>query len=175
LVSLYKKIFAVIFFLILLGSLTSYVHATQTFTIPPGNKQIVNVNLNKGDFVNGTVSVSGGSGAGVDFTVSDPNGKELLGYNYVSNTNFSFSASTAGRYILIFDNSFCSCTTGKNVTLDYAVNDSTQLSSEGLSIGFQIAVIIVLAFVILTIAAVVIIKTRLRTKPNNGRNEVENK
>ncbi len=154
----------------------SFVQATETFTISPGNKQSVNVNLNKGDFVNGTISVSGGSGIGVDFNVSDPNGKELLNQSYVTYTNFSFSASTTGTYTLTFDNTFCSCTTGKNVTLDYSVNNSTQSSSESLfAAGFPIAIMVILAVAILTIAVVVIMKISLRKEPNNRLREGENK
>jgi hypothetical protein len=146
----------------------SFVQATETFMISPGNKQSESVNLNKGDFVNGTLSVSGGSGIGVDFNVSDPNGKELLSQNYVTNSNFSFSASTTGIYTLTFDNSFCSCTTGKNVTLDYSVNNSTQSSSESLfEAGFPIAIIVIFAIAILTITVVVIMKISLRKEPNN--------
>lgn len=160
----------------LLGTLTSFVHATQTFTISPGNKQNENVTLNKGDFVNGTISVSGGSGIGVDFNVSDPNGKELLSQNYVTYTNFSFSAYATGTYTLTFDNSFCSCTTGKNVTLDYVVNNSTQSISESLfAAGFPIAIMVILTIAILTIAIVVIIKISFRKEPNNRRSEGENK
>jgi hypothetical protein len=154
----------------------SFVQATETFMISPGNKQSINVNLNKGDFVNGTFSVSGGSGIGVDFNVSDPNGKQLLSQNYVTYANFSFSASTPGTYTLTFDNSFCSCTTGKNVTLDYVVNNSTQSSSESLfEAGFPIAIIVIFALAILTITVVVIIKISLRKEPNNPRSEGENK
>ena len=131
-----KHILALIVFLVLLSSLTAFVHASQTFTVPPLSEQTVNVNLSQGDFVNGTVSVSGGTGTGVDFMVTDPNGKELLSYNYTCFTNFSFSASITGTYLLSFDNSFCSCYGGKNVTLDYSVNDKpVQVASQGGSYG----------------------------------------
>ena len=131
-----KHIFVLIVFFVLLGSLTVFVHAQQTFTVPPLSEQTVKVNLNQGDSVNGTFSVSGGTGTGVDFMVSDPNGKELLSYNYTSYTSFSFSASITGTYILSFDNSFCSCVGGKTVTLNYSVNDKpVQVSSQGGSNG----------------------------------------
>ena len=66
-----KPIFALIFFLVLLGSLTVFVHAQQMFTVPPLSEQTVKVNLNQGDCVNGTVSASGGTGTGVDFVMND--------------------------------------------------------------------------------------------------------
>ena len=52
-----KPIFVLIVFLMLLGSLTVFVHAQQTFTVPPLSEKTVNVNLNQGDSVKGTVSV----------------------------------------------------------------------------------------------------------------------
>jgi hypothetical protein len=176
-----KHIFVLIVFLVLMGSLTVCVHA-QTFTVPPLSEQTVNVNLSEGDFVNGTVSVSGGTGTGVDFVVSDPNGKELLCYNYTSYTSFSFSASINGTYILSFDNSFCSCVGGKTVSLDYSVNDNpvqvssqsgsnkpVQVSAQGGSIGgFPLVVVLGLVFVIVVVAAVVILMRRPRTNTNNA-------
>ena len=134
------------------------------------SEQTVKVNLNQGDFVNGTVSVSGGTGTGVDFMVSDPNGKELLSYNYTSYTSFSFSASITGTYILSFDNSFCSCVGGKTVTLNYSVNDKpVQVSLKDESNGgFPIVIILILVIVIVAIAAVVILMRRPRTNTKNA-------
>ena len=153
----------------LLGSLTVFVHA-QAFTVPPSSEQTVKVNLTQGDFVSGTVSVSGGTGTGVDFIVSDPNGKELLSYNYTSYKSFSFSASITGTYILSFDNSFCSCAGGKTVTLNYSVNDKpVQVSSQAGSKGeFPIVIILILAIVIVAIAAFVILMRRSRANTKNA-------
>ena len=155
----------------LLGSLTVFVYA-EMFTVPPLGEQTVTVNLNQGDSVKGTVSVTGGTGTGVDFMVSDPNGNELLSYNYTSYTAFSFSASTTGVYTLSFDNSFCSCYGGKTVTLDYSVNNETvQVSMQGGSYeGYPIAPI-VLTFGVasaIVISTVLILMRRLRTNTNNA-------
>jgi hypothetical protein len=165
-----KPIFVLIVFLMLLGSLTVFVHAQQTFTVPPLSEKTVNVNLNQGDSVKGTVSVSGVTGTGVDFMVSDPNGKELLSYNYTSYTSFSFSASITGTYILSFDNSFCSCAGGKNVTLNYSVNDKpVQVSSQGGSNGgFPIVIILIFDIVVAAITAFVILIRRPRTNNTNN-------
>ena len=163
-----------VLFLVLIGSSsTVFVHASTAFTVPPLSERTVNVSLSKGDFVSGTVSVSGGTGTGVDFMVSDPNGKELLSYNYTSYTSFSFSASINGTYILSFDNSFCSCAGGKTVTLNYSVNDKPiQVSSQGMSNGssggLPIVIIPVLVIVIVAIAAFVILMRRSRTKTNKA-------
>ena len=164
-----KHIFVLIVFLVLLSSLTAFVSASQTFTVPPLSQQTVNVNLIQGDSVNGTVSASGGTGTGVDFKVTDPNEKELLSYNYTTYTSFSFLASINGTYILSFNNSFCSCAGGKNVTLDYSVNDkSVQVSSqEGSNEGFPIMITLILVIIIIAITAVVILTRSLRANTNN--------
>jgi hypothetical protein len=64
---------------------------------------------------------------------------------------------------LSFNNSFCSCVGGKNVALDYSVNDKPiQGSSNALSNGkFSALIIIVLAIVIAAGAAVVLLIRRL--------------
>lgn len=165
-----KHIFALIVFLVLLSSLTVLVDASQTISIPPQTKQVVSVSLSQGDSVNGTISVSGGSGGGIDFMVSDPNGKKLLSYNYTTYTSFSFSASINGSHLFSFDNSFCSCTTGKNVTIDCSVNNklvqgSFQHTSNG---GVPVFVALILVIVTLAVAAVVILTRRARTSTNNA-------
>ena len=165
-----KPIFVLIVLFLLLFSSTVFVHAQQTFTVPPLSERTVKLNLNQGNSVSGTISVSGGTGTGVDFMVSDPNGKELLSYNYTSYTNFAFSASITGTYVLSFDNSFCSCAGGKTVSLDYSVSDKpVQVSSQGGSNGgFPIVIVLVLVIVIVAIAAVVISMRRPRTNTNNA-------
>ena len=165
-----KSIFVLIVFFLLLVSSTVFVHAQQTLTVPPLSERTVKLNLNQGTSVSGTISVSGGTGTGVDFMVSDPNGKELLSYNYTSYTSFVFSASITGTYVLSFDNSFCSCSGGKTVSLDYSVNDKpVQASSQGgPNGGFPIVIVLLLVIIIIVaIVAVVILMRRPRTDANN--------
>lgn len=148
-----KHILVLIVFCVLLSSLVAFVQASQTFTIPPLSEKTVSVNLNQGDSVSGTFSVSGGTGIGIDFMVTDPNGEQLLSYNYTSFTNFSFSASINGTYLLSFDNSFCSCYGGKNVTLDYSVNDETvQSNFQSSNAGFPILPIAITISIVFVIA-----------------------
>ena len=162
-----RHVLVLIVFFVLLSSLTALVHASQTISVPPVSQQTVKVNLSQGDSVNGTFSVIGGTGTGVDFTVTDPNGKELLSYNWTSRANFSFSASINGTYILLFDNSFCSCYGGKTVTLNYSVNNKTdQVNTQsGSSQEFPIATIVIAVSVVVVIAifSVVIVIRRQRT------------
>ena len=165
-----KHILILIVFLTLLSSLVVCVHASQTFTVQPGKTQIVSVNLVKGDSVNGTFSVTGGTGTGVDFVVTDPNGADLQSCNFTSDYSFSFSAPVNGTYGLGFDNSFCSCAGGKTVTLDYSVNDNqVQLSSQAGDNGLSFSTAaVLLIIVILVIVAVVILLTRLRASKNDA-------
>jgi hypothetical protein len=110
--------------LVLCFSSSLTVNASQTFVLEPNNKQIVSLDLNHGDFVNGTVIVSGGDSNEIRLQVEDPNGANILSYYYTAYANFSFSANTTGTYQLTLDNSFCSCNTAKNVTIDYTVNNA---------------------------------------------------
>jgi hypothetical protein len=161
-----KLIFALIVLLKFLGFLTVFVHAQQTFIVPPLSEKTINVNLNQGESVKGNVSVTGGTGTGVDFTVTDPDGNKLLSYNYTSYTSFSFNALVTGTYILGFDNSFCSCVGGKNVDLDYSVSDKPIQGSSNTASNekFSTLIIIVLVAVIVAAVAVVISIRRLCTK-----------
>ena len=171
-----KPIFVLIVFLMLLGSLTVFVYA-EMFTVPPLGEQTVTVNLNQGDSVKGTVSVTGGTGTGVDFMVSDPNGNELLSYNYTSYTAFSFSASTTGVYTLSFDNSFCSCVGGKNVTLTYSINDKTApgdlTAKSTAAFPDSTLTILVVVMVGVAVAVVVILMRRPETNPDAQRSASE--
>jgi len=176
-----KPIFTLIIFVLLLGSLASFVHA-ETFTVPPLSERTVKLDLNQGDSVKGTISVTGGTGTGVNFMVSDPDGKEVLSYNYTTYATFSFSASITGTYTLSFDNSFCSCAGGKNVTLNYSVNQEPvqvrlpsgantpfQVNSQsGFNGALPLVIVLVLVIVIVAIASFVIFMRRSRAKNSNA-------
>jgi emp24/gp25L/p24 family/GOLD len=169
--SVNKHVFVIIVFLLLPASLMVCVQASTTFTVPPLSEQTVRVNLNQGDSVKGAVSVSGGTGTGVDFLVSDPNGKQLLSYNYTTYTTFSFSASMKGTYTLSFDNSFCSCAGGKNITLDYTVNIKPVQGGldVGSNAGFSLVIILILVIVIVAITAIVILMRHSRTNTDTAK------
>lgn len=158
------RIFGLILLLVLIGSsLTVFVNASTMFTVPPLSEKNVNVNLKQGDSVKGSFSVTGGTGTGVDFCVTNPDGKQLLSYNFTSYQSFAFSASINGTYTLSFDNSFCSCEGGKNVTLEYSVNKAV---SSGLDVassgGFPVVPTVVLAAVIVAAATAVFLIRRPR-------------
>ena len=169
-----KHILALIICVLIIESMVPLAHASQTFTVPPGSKQTISLNLGQNDLVNGTISVSGGTGTGVNFIVSDPNGKELLSYNYTSTAVFSFSASINGTYVMSFDNSFCSCVGGKTVTLDYSinskpVNSNSQAESDS-SVPVGISALIIFC-VVLAISVVIVLMRHIgtnATKPKHN-------
>ncbi len=159
-----KHVFVTVIILVLVGSsLTALVEAQQKFTVPPESGKTVTITLNRGEYVNGSFSVTGGTGTGVDFCVSDPNGKELISCNFTSTKIFSFSAPTTGTYTLSFDNSFCSCVGGKNVTLDYAVSQPAKTSIEAkTNEGLPNVTELVLVAAIIAVAAVSILMKHAR-------------
>ena len=159
-----RLIFVLIVFFVLVGSfLTAFVHASQVFTIPPLSEKTSTINLNQGESVNGSFSVTGGTGTGIDFLVTDPNGKELLSSNFTSYNSFSFSASVTGAYTLSFDNSFCSCVGGKNVTLEYSVNPPASTNLEVSSSG-ELPVVTLLILVIAGISGATVVILLRRPK-----------
>jgi hypothetical protein len=164
-----KHIFALILFFVLTGSLlTVFANSSTAFTVPPLSQKTVNVNLNQGDSVNGTFSVTGGTGTGVDFIVTDPKGKELLSSNFTSAQSFSFSAKINGTYMMSFDNSFCSCEGGKNVTLEYSVSNSGGASVEDASSeGLPVISALVLTVAIAAVAVVAVVFLIRRPKANS--------
>ena len=164
-----------VFFVLTASFFAVFVHASQVFTVPPLSEKTVSISLNQGESVNGSFSVTGGTGTGVDFLATDPNGKELLSYNFTSYESFSFTASVAGPYTLSFDNSFCSCVGGKNVILDYSVglpvNATVSTNSEVSSAGGLPAIaVIVLVVVVLSLAAVVFFVRRSRLTAARAKN-----
>jgi multisubunit Na+/H+ antiporter MnhC subunit len=117
--------------------------------------------------VNGTFSVTGGTGTGVDFIVTDPNGKQLSSSNFTSARSFSFSAKINGTYVMSFDNSFCSCEGGKNVTLEYSVSNSGGTSIEAASSeGFPVISALVLTAAIAAVSVVAVVFLIGRPKAN---------
>lgn len=104
-------------------SLVVGIARAETFTVSPHQEITRPIGLSNGDRVSGSISVVGGSGNDIDFYVTDPNGNIILRYDRVTQTSFSFSASTTGTYTMRFDNSFSIFST-KSVTLDYTVTES---------------------------------------------------
>jgi hypothetical protein len=136
--------------LVLLSAFLAFASAAETFTVPNFSIHTVTLDLNQGDTVTGSVSVSGGSGNDINLIIQEPDGSIVATYTQITSSSFSFTASQKGTYKLIFDNTF-SLLTSKSVTLDYSVNSP----SSSLIIAVVAAIIIVVV-----IAAIVVVKKR---------------
>ncbi|HEV2227074.1 MAG TPA: emp24/gp25L/p24 family protein [Nitrososphaerales archaeon] len=94
----------------------------QNCNAPAGSQCTLTFNLNNGDKVSGSVSITGGGANDVDFFVTNPSGAQIYNAGRVnSGTSFSFTADASGAYILHFDNSF-SLLSDKMVTVSYDVS-----------------------------------------------------
>ncbi len=94
---------------------------SQTINVPSGNPTTTTLSLNKGDYVSGSIVVTGGITSDVNFYITDPDGNNVISYSQVTQTSFSFSAQTTGTYTLFFQNLGLLT---KNVTLDYNIKAS---------------------------------------------------
>ncbi|MDA4127641.1 MAG: emp24/gp25L/p24 family protein [Thaumarchaeota archaeon] len=92
----------------------------QQCTVNPGEVCTLTFNLNNGDKVSGSISISGASND-VNFYVTNPAGARIYDAGRVTGgTTFSFTADSSGAYILHFDNSF-SLLSSKQVTASYDI------------------------------------------------------
>jgi hypothetical protein len=104
-------------------------------------------NLNNGDQVSGTVSITGGSANDINFRVTGPSGATVYDAGRVTGgTSFSFTANQPGAYILHFDNSF-SLLSSKQITVSYSVGSTlipgVSPNTSYIIIGIVIALIII--------------------------------
>jgi hypothetical protein len=93
----------------------------QNCNAPSGSSCTLTFNLNNGDKVSGSVSVTGGGGNDINFFVTNPSGAQIYNAGRVTGgTSFTFTADSSGAYILHFDNSF-SLLSSKQVTVSYDI------------------------------------------------------
>jgi hypothetical protein len=137
---------------LLLGSFLALASAVQTFTVPNLSTQTVSLNLNKDDTVTGSITVSGGTGNDITFTIQDPSGNTIATYSHTTSNSFQFTASQTGTYKLVFDNTF-SLLASKSITLDYSVQSALLWSS----------IIIAVVAVIIIIVAIIVVKKRAKS------------
>lgn len=139
--------------LILLSlGLTPIITRAETFSVPQLQRVTRNVGLGTGDKVSGSVTVVGGSRNDINFYVTDPNGYIILSFDRVTDTDFSFSASMTGTYLMHFDNTF-SFFSSKSVTLDYTVTKSILGIPQETFLVVLAAVLIVIAVIIVVVLA----------------------
>jgi hypothetical protein len=133
---------------ILLSCIAVVQCASQTFNAPVGRTPIT-VNFNQGDVVTGSMTSTGGL-IGINFNITDPSGATVASYSDVSQTTFSFTASTSGMYTFDFYNSGL---VPRSVVLDYSVAAPVLGVSQGsfVYIGVIIAVVAVVIVVVLVL------------------------
>jgi hypothetical protein len=128
-----------------------YADEVETFNIDADHEKIFTLNLNAGMNIEGSISVTGGSGDDIDFWVTDPAGNKILDFGRVSQgTHFEFAANEDGAYSFHFDNSFSVLST-KNVVLTYEITIS------GLNLT-QMLLLLILVVAMIVVGIVVILK-----------------
>jgi len=103
-------------------SFVALASCSQIFLVPGLQITTTTFNLNRGDRINGNISVTGAFSNDVNFNITDPHGNTIVNLNHVIQSGFSFIAPSTGVYTMIFDN-----TEGliqKTATVDYSVTPS---------------------------------------------------
>lgn len=134
-----------LFLIILIIYLGQACAGLETLTVPAYGQVDRTITLSKGDFVQGNITVYGGSGNDTNFYVTDVHANVLMLYNHTSKLDFSFSAQETGTYTLHFDNSFSP--DEKSVTLDYTVSSVMNLYP-AIIVGIVIIAIIIATAII---------------------------
>jgi len=115
-----KRIIFFAFFLALSLSLIAIVNALETVIVSPGTVLEEPIKLNKGDWVNGTVSVNPALGA---FYVISPKQESYPNATGITNSeplSFTFSANVTGTYLMRFWS--MNMEQSMSVTLDYTIH-----------------------------------------------------
>jgi len=81
----------------------------------------------------GDMQVSRGGDAKINWKILDPNGKELLSQDHVSDAEFTFDVKDGGDYKICLDNSFDSESKIVTLALDHHLPDEMTLLFEKLS------------------------------------------
>jgi hypothetical protein len=134
---------------IALLSIAALASCSQTFTVPALHETTIQLSLNQGDAVSGSIVVSGGVDNEINFLITDPLSNNVASYSRTTQTSFSFQAQSSGNYTLHFDNSFGLL--ARSVTLDYKITPSVAGLPQG-----TFVLIAAVAVVVLIVAAMVI-------------------
>ena len=134
---------------LLLTIVISCANATKvrTVQVEPLTKRMLIFDLDKGDKISGSLSISGGANDDIDFWITNPDGNTIVNLGRISQgTSFEFTAQESGAYTFHFDNTF-SWFSSKTVSLSYDISIPAPLD-----IGWTLIIIGVLL-----IASVIII------------------
>lgn len=137
--------------IILLIFLIPFVYADEvkTFNVDAGYEQIFTLDLNEGMKIDGSMSITGGSGNDVDFWITDPVGNKIVDLGRVSQgTQFEFTANQDGAHSLHFDNAF-SILSNKNIVLTYNITISGMDGSQLLILAFLVIAVIAVGIVVI--------------------------
>jgi len=141
-----------IVFLSVLLLLASVVSAAEVETITIGalSEETFTYNLNEGQQFSGSLSVSGGLGDNIIFSVKAPNGTEIVNLGSVSEgTEFDFMANQDGAYTLIF---FFFCLVSRTVNLTYDIKTLTIAGLDGTQVliaSFLVILVIVTGIIVI--------------------------
>ncbi|MGD6806991.1 MAG: emp24/gp25L/p24 family protein [Candidatus Bathyarchaeia archaeon] len=142
--------------IVVLLSMTTLASCSQTFTVPSLHDTTIQLSLNQGDVVTGSLVVSGGLGNDIDFYVTDPQGNSLLSYSRIIQTEFSFQAPASGNYTLHFDNTVGLGLLPRTVTLDYNIIQSIA----GIARSTFLLIIAIAVVVLIVVAAIILVLLR---------------
>ncbi len=130
------------------------VNASQVKTtqVSAGSSNMLTFNLDKDDKFEGSLSISGGSGNDIDFSVTDPQGSTILGFGRVSQgRSFEFTAQKSGAYTLHLGNTF-SVFSSKTVTITYDITPSmlnTEIGNGAFLVILGAAIIVIVVVVVI--------------------------
>ncbi len=138
--------------ILLILSFAAPVLCSQTITVPLGEPTTTNISLNQGDYISGSIVVTGGLNSNINFYITDPDSNNVASYSQVIQTSFSFTAQTTGTYTLHFQNLGL---LSRNVTVDYNIKSSViglpQDTFIILVVAIILTIIIVISIIILAI------------------------
>lgn len=113
------------------------------FTVQPQNEHAITLTLRETDSVSGSFVVESEDETGINFFISDQQGKTILVHNNVHKKSFSFIAQATGDYQLHFDNSVSSVST-KTVVLNYKITSYILGMPQEQFLFFIIAAVVVI-------------------------------
>jgi len=135
--------------LLLLGSAVSAAEV-ETITIEALSEETITYNLNDGQQFSGYLSISGGLGDNIIFSVKAPNGTKIVNLGSVSEgTEFEFMASQDGAYTLVFSNAGL---VSRTVNLTYDIKTLTIAGLDGTQVliaSFLVILVIVAGIVVI--------------------------
>ncbi len=159
-----KSILAVLAILfIILPMVLVNASQVETTQVPALSSQTWVINLDSGDSFSGSLSISGGSGNDIDFSVTNPGGTTVVGLGRVSQGSaFDFTADQSGAYTFHLGNTF-SVFSSKTVSMSYDITHPL-LGGTG-SNNLLISVIAIIIVIVLVVVVLVIALNRRKSSP----------